>query len=281
MTVTMGDIWDRTTRFLSDHGAAVLAVAVPMIFVPAVLQGLLVPAASVWAPLATLFSLLNLLLSVASLWGQLAVTALALMAVPAVAPAQRLALRRLLPAIGIVVVLGLVATLAYLPALAILNAKGADLVAVSTQGMAAMPEEAAGPIALYSIVYALVFLFVVARLLVLFPVVLQERRGLRAFARSWRLTHGLTWRLVGVLVLFAIVAAVAVSAVQSVSGTVLALLFGGEGPVTVASIVVPILVAAVSTALTVLSLVFTARLYLVVRTRAEQRAAVPVATEAA
>ncbi|RDE05751.1 hypothetical protein [Sphingomonas aracearum] len=269
----MGDVWDRTTRFLSDHAGATMALALPLVFLPTVLQALLVPAAAAWPAMGYALSLLNLLLSIVSLWGQLAVTALALMAVPAPGPARRLAGQRLLPALGIVILLLAVLSLTFVPAVAILSAKGADLSALAEQGMAAMPEEAAGPFGLYSLIWSLLCLFVLARLLVLFPVVLEERRGLRAFGRSWRLTHGLSWRLFGTLLLFLIVASVAVMAVQSVAGTVLALLAGGEGPFAPANIVTPILVAAVSTAFTVLALVFTARLYLLVRLRAEQRAA--------
>jgi hypothetical protein len=106
------------------------------------------------------------------------------------------------------------------------------------------------------------FLLLIVRLAPLSGLILSERRGAGAIPRAFRLTRGLTWKLVGVVILYAIVSIVAQWAAQGVFGSVLALIAGGEGPVTLAGVLTGAIVAAVQTAFTVLAAAFTAKLYL-------------------
>ncbi|MCQ4504282.1 hypothetical protein NON27_29320, partial [Vibrio parahaemolyticus] len=78
-----------------------------------------------------------------------------------------------------------------------------------------------------------VLLFVGARLLPLYAVVLRERLGLGAIDRAWRLTRRHTWRLVGAVLLFMIVVMIASWAAQAVAGLVTALVLGGDAVATV------------------------------------------------
>ena len=109
-------------------------------------------------------------------------------------------------------------------------------------------------------------LLLVVRLVPLYAVVLHERRGVGAIARSWRLTRRHSWRLIGVVLLFLIVLLVASTAAQSVVGLIARLALGAEARGTVAFIAA-LAGQAVSTALTLAAIVFSAQLYLALVTR--------------
>jgi len=106
-----------------------------------------------------------------------------------------------------------------------------------------------------------VVLFVLARLLPLTGVIVAERRGLGAYARAFRLTRGMTWKLLGVILLYAVVAWVSSLAATTVFGSILRLVAPGEGSVTVAGVLTAIAAAAVQAVFTVLAAAFCAKLY--------------------
>jgi hypothetical protein len=93
----------------------------------------------------------------------------------------------------------------------------------------------------------------------------MERRGVGLFARSFRLTRGITWKVIGVLILYFIVSQVSGLATKLVFGAVFGLIAGGNGPGSVSMVLTSVLVAAVSTAFAVLAAAFTAKLYLAIR----------------
>ncbi|MDR6151392.1 hypothetical protein [Sphingomonas sp. SORGH_AS_0742] len=99
--------------------------------------------------------------------------------------------------------------------------------------------------------------------------VLNERRGLGAYRRSLTLTRGMTWRLIGVSLLFLIVLFVTTLAVQGVTGAVLRLALGPDRPGIVLGLV-GVLGSIVTAAFMTLAYVFVARLY--VATAAEHPA---------
>ena len=103
-------------------------------------------------------------------------------------------------------------------------------------------------------------LFVGARLLPLYAVVLEERLAVAAIARCWRLTRRHTWRLVGTVLLFVVVLMIATWAAQSVSGLIFRLILGGNAQATVALLAAAV-AQAVSAALTLVAIVFSAQLY--------------------
>lgn len=268
--VKMGDVWDRTVEFLGDNLPEILPIALFAIFLPTSISGSLegLQATAGRGP-AIALGVLSVGLAIIQLWGQLAIAALAIDGGIG-RHAGRVATARLLPAIGVYLILFVALFLLFVPAVAILVAGGVDLTALGA-GDSALQQAAPGTIgiaATYMIAMAVVALFVAARLIVLTPVIVAERRGVGAFGSSFALTRGLTWKIVGVLILFAIVAIVAILAAQTVFGSILGLIAGGDGPVTVASVITAVVVAAVTTAFTVLASAFTAKLYVaVVRVR--------------
>ncbi|WP_294138572.1 hypothetical protein [Sphingomonas sp.] len=257
----MGNVWDRTMEVLNGRGGMLAGIAVLTLFVPGVISAAYAAYATPGTATAAIGALLALATSVAALWGQLYVIAAASDPGTDRASALRGANGRLLPALLLALALVAIMLVALLPAAVLLAMAGFDFAALSqgaTQGTVAP-----GPAllaSLYAIVVLIVMLFAGARLLPLYAVVLHERLGLGAIARSWRLTRRHTWRLVGVVLLFLIVLMIATSAAQSVGGLVFRIILGADARATV-TFVAAVIAQAVSTALTLIAIVFSAQLY--------------------
>ena len=128
---------------------------------------------------------------------------------------------------------------------------------------AGLGPQIAGGIALYGLVLLGLLLWIGARLLITNAVIVREKRMFSALRQSWKLTRGMTWRIIGVILLFALVSWVSMLAANMVFGSIFALVTGGpaEG-ITLAGVLTSIVVAAVQTGFTVLVPAFTAKLYL-------------------
>jgi len=271
--VKMGNVWDRTAEFLSDNIGAVLSIALVAFFVPASIEGNFAAAgAGAGAGLKLLLAALQLGFAVLALWGSLAITAMAL---DTAAPegAGRAALRRLPAALLVSIVTILGALLLASPILIMLVAAGYDFTAMQRMEGMELGRLPVTAIALYGIALLIVLIWLAARLVVTTPVIVRERRMLGALAQSWRLTRGYALRIVGVLILYVVVAWVAHLAASTVFGSIFALVAGGDGEgVTLAGVLTSIVVAAVQTAFSVLMPAFTAKLYLALIAEAGLRA---------
>ncbi|MFD1786244.1 hypothetical protein ACFSC3_01540 [Sphingomonas floccifaciens] len=264
--VTMGYVWDRTVETVGERLSVVLPIAIVGLFLPATiiasLQGVLTAGD---ARVQLIVNLVSLAFSVLSLWAQLAIVAAAVDPRRGLGAAARHGVARLLPAIGIVLLLMLAMAVASIPVFGLLASGGIDAAAVQ-KGQIAIANLNPGMVVaaiLYGFAVLLVLLFVGARLAPLLSVVSEERRGVGAIARAFRLTRRLTWRLAGVVVLYVVIVTVATMAVRTVFGTVLRLFDGGSGPITLTSVVTAIATSAVSAAFSVLATIFCARLYVV------------------
>lgn len=265
--VKMGYVWDRTVETLNDRSSIVVPIAILALFVPAVLTTVLEGLRPTGSPgLKMTLSILSLATSLLSLWAQLAILSAATDPGRRLGDTTAIATRRLLPAIGVFLLVGIVATVLMMPAFILLALGGIDSTALQS-GQVVMERLNTGYVgfaSLYGVVVVIVLLFVGARLAPLLAVVVEERRGAGAIGHTLRLTRGLTWRLVGVLLLYAIVALVSALAVQTVFGTILRLIDSGTGAITVRGVVTGAATAAVSTAFTVLATIFCARLYVAI-----------------
>jgi hypothetical protein len=263
--VNMGNVWDRTTAFLGEHLSAILPVVLLAIFVPSAVQASIAPLAAHSDTARLSVNGASLLLSILSLWGQLGIVAWAIDPAGGRGGATRVASRRLVPMIGVALLLLLGALLLIVPIPVVLALSGYDLQAAMNGQQSAVPPDAAGFVLLYGVALLIVFLFLGSRLALVTPLVVAERRGAGVFARSYALTRGIAWKIIGVLVLLLIVATVSVLAARTVFGSILQLIAGGDGDVTVATLLTAMIVSAVSTVFTVLACAFTAKLYLAAR----------------
>lgn len=271
--VRVGVVWDRTVALTGERTGALLAVALGTLVLPSAITGALEPIRVSGGPgLRASIGLLLVLGTLVMLWGQLAVTALALGQADASGPALRLGARRLPAMVGIALVLVIAFVLATLPLswLAVVSS-GARM---DMEGMrTALAGGRRGTILLLSIGYAVLALWIMARLSVLMPVVVAERLGLRAIPRAFAMTRGVGLKMAGVILLYTVVLSIVTYAVQTVFGTVLLLLAGGEEPVTVASVLTALAASCVAAAFSVLACVYLAQLYRTLRAAREGAAA--------
>lgn len=276
--VRMSDVWDRASDVIARRRGDLASIALLFIWLPGLLRtvaGIAVrgtgigtatgPVAASAADGGALFlDVVGLAAILLGLVGQLALVALA--SDPGIdrAAALRVARRRFWPYVGIMalVVVGFVVLI--VPLMIAL--------AGAYPGLAAMqagvpPQIAPGTglfVLLYSVALMIVIFWVEARLLILLtPVVVNERLGIGTFRRAWALTRGLTWRIIGVLLLFGVVALVAFLAVQGVVGVTLRLLLGAS-QAGLALFLTAAAVSLVSCVVSVVAAAFTAQLFLAV-----------------
>ena len=268
--VQMSTIWDRTVAFASTALASIMPIAVLLLFLPISIQLAITPVLEKQAVAARLIPMI--LFWVVQLLGTLSIIVLALGATLRPGDATRAALARLLPAIGVFVVLGILIGLAAVPLGIGMRMAGIDMAALRSghPDATSMTPGIALLMVLYALVYIVLILWATARLLVIEPVILAERRGIGAIKRAFGLTRGLTWRIIGVLLLYAIVSTIAVLAAQTVFGSILRLIAPDDGDIGVAGVITAIIVAAVSAGFKVLAAIFVAKLYVGIGEAAER-----------
>lgn len=270
--VNISAVWDRATEFLGDNIALLMPIAVPFVYLPQLVQGIIQPLSAV-PSLATIAQLVGFAMVLVGLWGQLQLLALAIDPARGAADARGLATSRVAVVIGISALLVVALMLLAAPIGIALGIAGFDFQAVmqaSTAGTPVPPPANMTPgIALFLLGYSLALLIVLiwasARLLMVNAAILAERAGFGAIARSFSLTRGNSLALIGVLLLYSVVSFVATLAAQSVFGAVLRLIIGGDGPITVASVITAAVVAGVATAFALLFNAFTGKYYVAAR----------------
>lgn len=267
--VRMTAVWDRAAAFAEERIGALLAIALLTMVLPSTITGALEPLRATAAPMVgPALGLAMVMAGLIAMWGQLAVTALVLEPAASAGAALRTGGRRLPAMAGtaLLLLLGFLILTAPIGYLAV----SAGTVTMDMNGMRAMMTgEGRRNLLIASLVTTLVLLWIFARLAVLMPVIVAERRGLRAIPRAFALTRGLALKLLGVLLLYFVVLGIVTYAAQTVFGTVFALVLGGEGAVTLAGVLAALLVAVVSAGFSVLASLFLAVLYRAIRAARE------------
>lgn len=273
----MGTVWDRATEFLGDNIGAVTPIAVAAIFVPASINDAIAPLGTANPDLQIWVSLAGMILAVVSIFGELTIMALALDANRTPGAAAQVAFGKLVWAVLITVSLLAGMMLALVPIAFIAVAAGLDTAGFMTNDQAAisaaigaLPGSIILAILAYMLLWAIVAIWVSARLTLAYPALVGEGLGLGAIGRSWVLTKGLAWKIVGVLLLYIIVSAVAGLAAKAAFGGVLGLIAGGAEPGSVASVLTSVAVGTVGTAFVVLQAAFVAKLFVAAHHRAQE-----------
>lgn len=273
--VRIGTVWDRTVEVISGRTAILASIAALTLFLPTVVRDAITLAVA-GGPAATLLgAVVGVIMAVVTIWGMLALIAVA--SDPAVdrAGGFRIGAAALPGTILVVIVLGLAFGLLFLPAIILLSRAGFDFTAAAAGAtQPGISPGALGAVSLYSIALLAVAIWAGARLAVLYPVLVNERRGLGSIARSFDLTRGLTWKIIGVLILYGVVFLVVLLAATSVAGLIFRLVLGGENA-TLVQFLAAVVGAAVTAVFGVLQAVFTAQLYLAAR-HARESAPPPV-----
>lgn len=259
--VRMGDVWDRTTQVLSGRGGALATIAALTIFLPSVVSaGFTAYAGKANAETSAIGGLIGIVVALIAIWGQLVLIALSSDPATTTDGANAIARGRLLPAIGVALAIGVVFGVLLVPILVAVAATGLTPEMMQAGVMPTITPGIALFLALYGLAFLLFFLFFSARMALWTPVVVNERRGLGAIRRSFALTRGITFRVIGVVLLYLIVLLVAAGAARSVTGVVFGLILGHDAVATV-TFLAAIAGSVVATALAVVAAVFTAQLY--------------------
>lgn len=260
----IGDVWDSTTAVLAGRAGLLTPIALAAFVLPSAVQSAVRLFGGPSPGSAALSALVGLGALVANLWGQLADIAVASDPETIRAEAGSAALARLPKALLVVLVLAAGAVLLAVPTVLALVLTGYDLTAAAAyRGVGPMPPvapAAASFVLLYGIALVVGLIWLSARLFLTNAVILNERRGIGALGRSMALTRGLTWKLIGVALLFGIVFLVALLAVQSVVGLVFRLMLGADNRAT-ALFLAAVAGALLTAAFTTVVQVFAARLY--------------------
>ena len=264
---TIGDVWDSTTDVLAGRAREIVPLAIGALLVPAIVGAAI--RASIAGPAAgagagAIAAIVTLVVAVVGLWGRLAITAVALDPGTTAADARSQAARGLLPLIGVLFVLAAAGIVLLLPLVFVLTAAGLDYAAMRETGQFTLPALTGASMwfaRLYSVALVVLALWVVARIkLLVTPIVLAERRVIGAIGRAVALTRGMTWRLIGVVLLYYVVLWVCVLAVTAVAGLVFRLMLGADARATV-GLLATVFGATVGTAFDTIAQVFAARLY--------------------
>ena len=262
MVVEISKVWDRTTGFASGALGAIMPIALVLLFVPISIQLAITPLL-VKQAVATRVIVMFVFWAI-ELLGTLSLIALALGGGIRPGEAIRAALARLGPAIAIFILIGVVVAIVASPIGIVLAHAGVDMAQLQAgdkAGIGALTAGSAWFMLLYGLLLVVVGVWVTARLLVIEPVIVAERRGIGAIAHAFRLTRGLALKIVGVLILYWIVATIAVWAAQMVFGSIFSLIAPNDGDIGLATVLTSIVVAAVSTGFKVVAAIFVAKLY--------------------
>lgn len=217
--------WNETAGFVKDNLGALFTIAFALMALPSIAVQALAPelAAPGGGAGTGLWLLLMMVVLVLSMVGTLAISALALDRENVVGRAIALGFRRFLPLLGASLLVGLAAAIAMIPLILLLGIQPADL--------APGNKAAAGRVAVGILLFILVFLFVWVRLMLMTSVAAAEGGGpVAILRRSWNLTAGHFWKLLGFALVFVIAAVVVMFAATAVLGIIVALLAGRPEP---------------------------------------------------
>lgn len=266
----IGAVWDSAVEAVRGRAGMIAPVAAAALFLPSVVQAgaqayLVAPGAPAGSG-SPLLGLVMIVVLLVTFWGALAITAITSHPDVTSAEARRRATARLLPLIGVSIVLGLALSLLWLPFIGLLVASGVSFATMTPGQMPQMSGGTAVAAFLYALVLVGLLFWLFARLLPLVPTVLHERLGVRAIGRAFRLTRGMGLKLMGVVLLYLVVVIVASGAAQLIVGLIARLILGGDNIAT-AQFVGGVAGAVVSTVFGVLSYAFIARLYVALSAR--------------
>lgn len=254
-SLSLSRAWEDTREILGRDGRLYVAVALAMVVLPSVINGLLNPRGmgNTNVPLAV--SLVSLVASLITLAGQLAVARLALGPSTTVGGAIAHGFRRL--PIYFVAALIIVFSLLLLaiPFTLIASALGVPV----TRG-AAIPQSPT--LLALEVIYVAIACFIGVRLILSAPVTSAEPVGpISMLKRTWLLTNGHFWKLFGFVLLFLIAAIVVLLGVGAASGVAVSLALGRPEPLSVSALVLALIQSILSAAFTTLLTVMLTRIY--------------------
>jgi hypothetical protein len=262
--------WEQTLSCLAADGRLLATVAAALVALPLVVTGVLMPEGFSATDVDRLWSgLLLFVVGLLLLVAQLALVRLALSPSVSVGEALAHSIRRLPSYLLAWVVIGIGFLIVVTVGAAALVASG---VQVSDQQIPASPATWTVMIALIAI-YCVIWVRIIAMAA---PIASAESLGpLALIRRSWDLTAGHFWRLLGFALLFFVGGIIAVWAVVAVTALLVRLLFGAPDPLSVGALILAIVNAIANAAVVTVLTVMLARIYVQLSGRGSIDVSVP------
>lgn len=253
-SLSISRAWDETKEIFARDGRLLVAVVLALVVLPMVVLGLVAPSQSESEGLAS--GLLQIAVALIAMIGQLALIRLAVGPATTVGAAISHGVRRFPSLLGAMLLLLLAIILLLIPIMLILAAAGAVDVANPTRAITGL---AAGIIALLLVAAVAVSV----KFLLTAPVASAEEAGpINILKRSWALTNGHYWKLLGFLLLLLVVAVILMAAAGAIGGILGALVSPDLKAFSIGALVVALFTGIAQGAFTVLSAVMMARIYI-------------------
>lgn len=255
--LSISQAWDETREIFRRDGKLISAVALALIVLPQAVAGLIAPAGTGGASNSSgIVQIMMLAVFLLSIWGQLSIVRLALGPSTTVGDAIQHGLRRFPAALGAFVIMILGMGLVLIPIVMIF------IVALGVDPANLQQGQASGPFGLLVLLMALLIIAISIRFMLMSPVASAENVGpLAILKRSWLLTSGNYWRLLGFIVLL-LIAAVALIAAASIVGGILARLVSSTiEPFSLSALIMALITAAAQGVFSVLAAVMMTRIY--------------------
>ena len=250
--------WDETREIFARDGKLIIAVALALIVLPQAIAGLAAPAGSAAGaanPSGTV-QLMMLAVFLLSLWGQLSIVRLALGPSTTVGDAIQHGLRRFPAALGAFVIMVLGMAIVLVPIVMIF------IVALGIDATSLRPGQANAPFGLLVLLMALLVIAISIRFMLVSAIASAEVIGpLAILKRTWALTAGNYWRLLGFVVLLLIAAVALIAAASIVGGLIARLVSSTIEPFSLSALIVALISAAAQGVFSVLAAVMTTRIY--------------------
>lgn len=240
--------WNETAPFVKRQFGLLFLIAFGLVALPTIILQAAMPTASAGQPPeGGSWMLLIIPVIVLGIVGSLTITTLALGRTSDAREAFSHALRRFVPVLLATLLLGLAAGLVALPVAAILVLLGGD---------------GPGALVLVTVAIILAFVFVWVRMMLLNPVGAVEAVGpVGILKRSWMLTAGRFWKLLGFLIVMVVLFVVVTLAVSAVLGSVIILLAGQPQDGNLTQVLLLLLNGLLNAAFSVFLTVMIARIY--------------------
>ena len=259
-SLSISRAWSETTAFVQREAGLVLPIAFLLVALPGAAMQYALPAPpqpaavfdfETWMRDIRTVLVFAPVVAVLSLIGTIALSFLALRPGRTVGEALQVGGRRFIFLFLAWLLIALALMIAILPLVLLVGA-----------GMAAGSGPSPGLVLLAPLIYVVLILAASIRLILATPVCAAESAGpIAILTRSWQLTRGHFWKLLGFVVLFWLAALVAIFAVSVMIGIVIAIAVGPPVPGSTGAFVVLLLTAVLQAIVTCLFTTMVSRIY--------------------
>ena len=253
--LSISQAWDEAVHVLTHDGKLVTSVALGLIVLPQTVSGAVGPPPALsgvnppdWMPIVAL------IVAVLGIAGQIAIARLALGPSTSVGEAIAHGFRRVVPALLAFFLCAVVLAVVLAPVVMLMA--GAD-------GLKSLATNQPTPKAGGAIIVAIIMcMLAIPRFQMLVPTAAGEEGGpIRLLQRSWQMSAGHYFKLLGFLVLILVAAGVVLLAGQIIVVILAKALFGTIHPFTLGALLAGLLMAIASAAFAAVSTVILARIY--------------------